>query len=47
MTMIVVFIFRKNDDTMDEEDDPFDDGGAIYLDKKLGDLDEYLAEMEV
>jgi hypothetical protein len=42
-----VLIFKKNTDDIDEEEDPLDDGGPIYLDKQLGDLDKYLLKMEV
>ena len=47
MTFVMVLIFKKVDDSVDDEDDPLDDGGPIYLDKQLGDLDEYLDEMQV
>ena len=47
ITFIVVAIFRKANDSSDEEVDPEDDGGPIYLDKQIGDLDAYLDEMEV
>jgi hypothetical protein len=47
MTFLAVLIFRKNSDEADDEEDPLDDGGPIYLDKQLGDLDEYLEEMQV
>ncbi len=47
ITFILVAIFRKANDTTDEEVDPKDDGGPIYLDKKIGNLDEYLDEMHV
>ena len=44
---LYLLIFRKNSDEADDEEDPLDDGGPIYLDKQLGDLDEYLEEMQV
>lgn len=47
ITFIIVAIFRKANDSTDEEVDPKDDGGPIYLDKKIGDLNSYLDEMEV
>ena len=47
ITFVVVAIFRKSNDSSDEEVDPKDDGSPIYLDEKIGNLDEYLEKMEV
>lgn len=47
VTFITVLIFRKTSDDGDEEDDPLDDGGPIYIDEKIGDIHDYLDKMEV
>jgi hypothetical protein len=47
VTFITVLIFRKTSDDGDEEDDPLDDGGPIYIDEKIGDINDYLDKMEV
>ena len=36
--MILVAIFRKGNDSNDEEFDPNDDGSPIYVDEAIGDL---------
>lgn len=47
ITFVIVAIFRKANDSSDEEADPEDDGGPIYMDEKIGNLDDYLVKMEV
>ena len=47
ITFIIVAIFRKSNDASDDEVDPKDDGGPIYLDEKIGNIDDYLERMEV
>jgi hypothetical protein len=47
ITFVVVAIFRKSNDSSDEEVDPLDDGGPIYMDNRIGNLDDYLEKMQV
>ena len=47
ITFVIVAIFRKANDSSDEEVDPEDNGGPIYLDERIGNIDEYLIKMEV
>ena len=44
--MILVAIFRKGNDSNDDEFDPNDNGSPIYVDESIGDLT-YLNELEV
>lgn len=46
ITFILVLIFRKTNDSTDEEYDHEDDGSPIYLDAKIGSF-QNLAELEV
>ena len=47
ITFVIVAIFRKANDSSDEEVDPLDDGGPIYMDNRIGNLDDYLEKMKV
>lgn len=47
ITFIVVAIFRKSNDESDEEIDPDDDGGPIYIDTSIKNLDEFIKPINV
>ncbi len=47
ITLVLVTIFRKSDDISDEEIDPFDDGGPIYIDKSIQNFEEFIKPISV
>lgn len=47
VTFIVVAIFRKSNDASDDEIDSDDDGGPIYVDKSIQNLEEFIKPMDV
>jgi len=44
--LVLVLIFGKEDDSVNDEFDPNDDGSPIYVDELIGDLND-LPDLEV